>query len=38
MQIEGHSDEPVEKLRSAVEPVTQQGIEVQINDFETMIG
>jgi len=38
MQIDGHSDEPVEKLRAAVDSVTQQGIEVQINDIETMIG
>ena len=38
MQIDGHSDEPIEKLRSAIEPVTQQGIEVQVNDVETMIG
>ncbi|NOR51975.1 MAG: ACT domain-containing protein [Gammaproteobacteria bacterium] len=38
MQIEGHSEEPIDKLRSAIEPVIQQGIEVQINDIETMIG
>ncbi|MDH3354151.1 MAG: ACT domain-containing protein [Chromatiales bacterium] len=38
MQIEGHSDEPIEKLLSAIEPITRQGIEVKINDIETMIG
>lgn len=38
MQIEGLSTEPVEKLRSAIVPVTKEGIEVQINEIETMIG
>lgn len=38
MQIEGHSEASSDKLRSAIEPVIEQGIEVQINDIETMIG
>ncbi|MCW8888361.1 MAG: ACT domain-containing protein [Gammaproteobacteria bacterium] len=38
MQIDGHSDESVDRLREVIEPVVAQGIEVQINDIETMIG
>lgn len=38
MQIEGHSEVSSDKLQSAIEPVIEQGIEVQINDIETMIG
>ena len=41
MQIEGHSeetDDPIGKLRRAIEPVIEQGIEIKINAIETMIG
>jgi len=38
MQIEGHSEESTDKLRNAIKPLIAQGIEVQINEFETMIG
>lgn len=38
MQIEGHSEEAADKLLKAIEPVIEQGIEVQINEIETMIG
>ena len=38
MQIEGHSEESTDKLRNAIKPLIAQGIEIQINEFETMIG
>ncbi len=38
MQIEGFCSVPVEQLQGAVAPVSAQGIEIQINEIETMIG
>jgi glycine cleavage system transcriptional repressor len=38
MQIEGHAAEGVDALQSALDIVTQDGIEVQLESIETLIG
>jgi glycine cleavage system transcriptional repressor len=38
MQIEGHAAEGIDALQSALDIVTQDGIEVQLESIETLIG